>query len=129
MIQRVVTSGLLLGMLAWVGCGDPGAAPTAKVDGTLTLDGAPLGNATVYFSPAPGAKSGGRQATGTTDSAGKFTLSSFKKNDGAMPGAYVVTVSGTGVPDKYTAAEKTDLKVTVESGKTNPVKLDLKKGE
>jgi hypothetical protein len=116
-------------MLGWVGCGDPGAATTARIDGTVTLDGAPVPNALIAFNPAAGSKTAGRLANGKSDASGKFSVSSFKANDGAMPGSYVVTVDGEGVPDKYKAPDKSDLKVTVEAGKTNTVKLDMKKGE
>jgi len=129
MIRYLVVSAVLLGLAVHSGCGNSGTAQTARVDGTVTLDGAPLPNAKVGFNPAPGSKTAGRLAMGTADGSGKFSLSSFNKNDGAMPGSYIVTVIGDGVPEKYTSQDKTDLKVTVEAGKTNPIKLELKKGE
>jgi hypothetical protein len=44
---------------------------------------------------APGAS---RHAVGTTDEAGKFQLTTFEPNDGAIPGTHVVTVSKTESP-------------------------------
>jgi len=129
MVRHLWNVLFVAGLLVWAGCGDPGAGATAKVEGTVTLDGAPVPNAQVGFNPAPGSKTGGRPAIGTADSSGKFKLSSFKPNDGAMPGNYLVTVSGEGVPQKYQVGATTDIKVTVEAGKTNPVKVELKKGE
>lgn len=129
MFGRLVAGALLLGMVGWVGCGDPGGAPTAKVDGTVTLDGAPVPNAMIAFNPAAGSKTAGRPAQGKADASGKFTVFTFKPADGAMPGNYVATVEGEGVPDKYKTQDKSDLKVTIEAGKTNQVKLEMKKGE
>lgn len=125
MLRSLVSFVVLLGMVVWVGCGDPGAAPTARIDGTVTLDGAPLPKAQVTLNPT--GKEGGRPPMGVADASGKFSVSSFKPGDGAMPGNYIATVNGEGVPDKYKAVDKSDLKVTVEAGKTNTVKLDLKK--
>jgi hypothetical protein len=48
-----------------------------------------LEGASVSFMPT----AEGRQATGQTDSAGKFTLTSYNPADGAPPGKYKVGVS------------------------------------
>ncbi len=62
---------------------------TIPVQGIVTLDGKPVEGATVSFSP----KAAGRPATGTTDAAGHFSLTTFEPGDGAVPGEHVVTVS------------------------------------
>lgn len=59
------------------------------VRGVVTLDGKPVEGATVGFAP----KAAGRPATGTTDAAGQFSLTTFEPGDGAVPGEHVVTVS------------------------------------
>jgi hypothetical protein len=64
-----------------------GAVP---VTGTVTLDGQPVAGANVSFSPTSG---GGKAAVGTTDASGKFTLTTMKSGDGAVPGAYLVTIT------------------------------------
>jgi hypothetical protein len=46
-----------------------------------------LAEADVAFTPT-----GGRPATGRTDTAGRFSLTTFKTNDGAMIGQHTVTV-------------------------------------
>lgn len=74
-------------LLATAGCG--GASGPVPVRGTVTLDGQPLANATVQFlAGSPDA----RDAMGTTDADGAFSLSTFKPGDGALPGKYKVVI-------------------------------------
>jgi hypothetical protein len=74
---------LLLG-----GCGSDGTAPTERVSGVITYNGQPVSNVSVTFTPSEG-----RPATGTTDSEGKFTLTTFSPDDGAVPGTHTVTLA------------------------------------
>jgi hypothetical protein len=62
------------------------------VDGIVLLDGKALDGATVTFLPQG---DHGRPASGWTDSTGAFQLTTFDKNDGAMPGEYRVVVKKT----------------------------------
>lgn len=71
------------------GCGG-GIAKAVKVKGNVTLDGKPLAGATVSFIPRD--KSGGRAASGRTDTSGDFQLTTFRTDDGAVPGEYKVIV-------------------------------------
>lgn len=80
---------ICLVMLATIGCGGSSRPKMAKVSGTVTLDGKPLEGAQVVFI-ADGAP---RNATGTTDAAGKFTLTTFEANDGAVLGEHSITVT------------------------------------
>jgi hypothetical protein len=85
---------LVCGTLAIFGCGSKG--PTmVQVHGTVTLDGQSVEGATVSLMPksdsAPANNS--MPASGTTDSAGKFTLYTLKPGDGTIVGSYSVTVS------------------------------------
>jgi len=59
-----------------------------KVTGTVTLDGKPLSGATIVFAPQQG-----RPACGVTDARGRSALSTFDKDDGALPGVYRVTIT------------------------------------
>ena len=77
---------------AIVGCSGDGTAgrkPTHAVQGTVTLAGAPVANATVMFTPAG---SDQRVATGQTDDNGKYTLTTYDTGDGAIVGEYRVLV-------------------------------------
>lgn len=70
----------------------------------MLLDGKPLGNATVQFTP----DGKGRDASGTTDKDGRFTLSTVKPGDGVMPGNYKVVITpilGTADPAQYGTSE------------------------
>lgn len=105
---------------------------TVPVTGTVTFKGQPADQTHVIFNPTTG-----RVAEGVTDSTGKFSLSTIKPNDGALPGEYMVTLgewyppdkppkmppAGQGLPTrfarKYTDPATSPLKVTVERGKKN----------
>jgi hypothetical protein len=79
---------LLVGALtAALGCGGGGPKPV-KVEGVVTLDGKPLPAATVTFVPA----GDGRAASGRTEQDGTFRLTTYRTDDGALPGEYKVTV-------------------------------------
>jgi hypothetical protein len=69
------------------GCG--GQGKPVKVEGVVTLDGKPFPGATVTFLPAAG---NGRSASGLSEKDGSFRLTTFKPDDGALPGEYKITV-------------------------------------
>src|SRR5690349_11000881 len=79
----------LVGACAFNGCGKhddrPGRVP---VTGTVLRAGQPVAEATVIFEPVGSTPA----ATGTTDAAGRFVLSTFDAADGAAPGEYKVAV-------------------------------------
>lgn len=79
---------LLVSIPGLSGCGSEGTADTEPVTGTVTYNGAPVADASVTFTPEKG-----RPATGITDAAGKFTLTTFAKDDGAVPGKHKVAVA------------------------------------
>lgn len=88
---RVPTGSLSTALvcLALAGCGgattDP---PVAKATGTVTYKGGPVAGATVSFIKEGAARSG----VGVTNAEGKFTISTFENNDGALIGDNVVTI-------------------------------------
>lgn len=73
--------------LICLGCGS-GGPPLGQVSGTVTLDGEPVTNGLVTFTP----EAGGRGSTGKTDASGKYTLS-FVEGPGALVGTHKVTVT------------------------------------
>lgn len=86
-----VSLALLPLTLLVAGCGGGGNAAT--VTGTVTLDGAPLPNAVVTFSPADGEQN----AIGRTDSQGRYEL--YRRDEaGAVLGEYTVRITGTPDP-------------------------------
>jgi len=128
---------VVLLVLGFAGCGQ---SDTVGVSGTITLKGQPIGQAEVMFNP----KSGGRFASGVTDTNGKFVLSTAKPNDGAMTGEYVVTLAEYYPPDKppalpkgggllpsrfppsYADPAKSPLTAKVERGTKNDFQFDVK---
>lgn len=130
--------GLAITATVVVGCkpGHKGPA-TAPVTGVVAFNGEPVAGATIAFQPGEG----GRSAAGITDESGRYQLSTYARNDGAIPGDYKVVIvkyeatpsgSGTGkdyvppdgpipepkslIPKKYASAESSGLKATVATG-------------
>ncbi len=71
-----------------VGCG--GGIGTVPVSGKVLVDGQPLEDVVVLFSPTA---SDGRAASGRTNASGEFVLTTEVNGDGALPGSYQVGVS------------------------------------
>ncbi|MES2793463.1 MAG: carboxypeptidase regulatory-like domain-containing protein [Planctomycetota bacterium] len=118
------------------GCSGRGDKPELGfVDGTIQLDGKPLADAVVFFSP----EEGGRTSVGHTDSEGKYQLSYIGNDPGAKVGKHTIRITTsqeiddpkTGrtihtrekVPDRYNA--HSELTKEIEPG-PNSVDLDLK---
>jgi hypothetical protein len=81
---------LMLALTA-TGCG-----PTNTVKGRVLLDGQPVAGATVLF--MPDAEGQGRPASATTDNDGFFQLTTNRRGDGALPGAYRIVISKSEAP-------------------------------
>ena len=131
---------LALSVLLLCFCGCPGSSGNVGwVDGVVTLDGDPVGGATVRFYP----ESGGRGSSGKTDKNGYYELRYTRSEMGAVIGNHKETVSQeagltgdygkkeekeeverTPVPRKYSDRKKTELSETVESG-SNTINLEL----
>ncbi|WP_417393108.1 carboxypeptidase-like regulatory domain-containing protein [Gimesia sp.] len=104
---------------------------TVAVRGVVTYQGKPVTDASIMFYPLQGRK----PATGRSDTTGKFTLRTFEKDDGAIPGEHQVTVNAyestpegvsmkSAIPIKYSSPTTTPLKITVSE--SNPeIKLEL----
>ena len=94
----------ILAMLALLGlmlngCSKgPSRPKTYSVSGTVTFNGQPVDGATVVFVPkalgtgGAAAPQGPQVATGETDAQGRYSLGTFAKGDGAIPGEYLVKV-------------------------------------
>lgn len=71
------------------GCSRPERPPLGTVTGTVTLDGRPLADALVAFTP----EGPGRTSLGTTDAAGRYRLAYLRDIAGANPGRHVVRIT------------------------------------
>lgn len=107
---------VLVLLLGTVGCGSGGEHGVAKAGGTVTLDGNPVPELVVSFTPqSTGGGNPGKSATGRTDAQGKFTLSTYEMGDGAVIGKHQVMVSLDG-PDPTPPGQLSENIVEVKSG-------------
>lgn len=95
-------------------CGCSSNPKTVEVTGTVTYDGKPVEGAIVTFGPTA---EDGEAASAKTDASGNFTLSTFEKDDGAIPGKYNVGITKT---ESVGGMSKDEEHAAVEAGK--PVK-------
>jgi hypothetical protein len=119
------------------GCG---TSPTA-VTGVVTLQNQPVGPGTVIFLPfdEEAEKQGATRALGSFAGDGKFTLTTKKDGDGAVPGKYRVIIqpqSGEGygaegvsaqpskIPLRYADPQQSGLVQEVQPGE-NTINFDL----
>lgn len=118
--------------LVLAGCGGSNEYETTPVSGVVTCHGKPVANATVNFTPlpaegrAPGQR--GRVALGLTDKDGRFKLTTYNDDDGAIVGKHTVTVSlnideSTGKAQAF-ACKNASKEVTVER-KTKQYDIDF----
>lgn len=77
----------IVGLSALAGCG---SGNLGTVSGNVTLDGQPLPNATLIFTPTA---AGGSTTAARTDTAGSYTLVHSREVDGAILGPYSVWIS------------------------------------
>jgi hypothetical protein len=129
----VAAACVVLAAIVLAGCGSSGGAPTSKVTGVVTYKGTPVADAGVTFTPEKG-----RPASGITDAAGKFTLSTFAKDDGAVPGLHKVAVTPNasqiepmpGTPEAAAAAVgKPPFPKRYNNPETSALTADVKDGE
>lgn len=89
--------------LTCLGCG-PGGPELADVSGKVTMDGEPLDNALVTFTPVEG----GRASSGKTDENGHYTLA-YADRMGAVVGKHKVRVTTLSeVEEKDTSQMRSD---------------------
>lgn len=107
---RTLGWGLVSAMLVFAvgGCGrsaTPGRPKTIPVHGVVKYKGAPVEGALVSLVPQDPK---GKGAVGTTDSSGKFQLTTFTAGDGALPGSYFVKISKTTTKSQLSEKQEQD---------------------
>lgn len=91
------------------GCNSgPGLPATVPAEGTVTLDGAPVADATITFI----ADVGTYNASAVTDKDGKFAMKAFEEKKGAVPGAYKVAINKTIVEARDGKQGESDVNLT-----------------
>lgn len=143
LLDKLILTSWTLVLLS--GCGGESRPTLAKASGTVTYKGKGIENLAVEFTPAEG-----RPASGKTDAQGKFTLTTFDPDDGAVLGEHKVSVvfdsssasnadsSGMGadaysteapkspIPEKYATTDTSGLTYTVKEGDDNVYTIELK---
>ena len=101
--------------ILFLGCGNNGLAP---VSGTVTYKGKPVKKLRLSFSPQPVGDNHavGPFSSGTTDSAGKFTLKTRYDDKGAVIGAHSVTFEYSDIGETAMADLRADIDDAKESG-------------
>ncbi|HOP76094.1 MAG TPA: carboxypeptidase-like regulatory domain-containing protein [Thermogutta sp.] len=95
--RRALWFGVTLTCVLVAGCGSRGPA-LGRVEGTVTLDGVPLGGARIIFTPVDG----GRASMAVTDGSGHYELEFAGGVKGAVVGKHKVSIS------TFEAGEKDD---------------------
>jgi hypothetical protein len=113
--------------------------PTARVEGTVTLDGAAVSNASVQFVPDQSKGTTGAPAVGFTNAEGKYELVTATVN-GAIVGHHKIRVEARAAPknemdtlpplitpERYANEATSGLTAEVKAGEQNVVDLSLTK--
>lgn len=142
-MNKLIACCCVLCLLVLSGCSEKNPFDTVKVKGNVLVDGAPLKEISVIFSPVAGDQS----ASGLTDATGAFvlTVAGAPYGTGAMAGEYNVLFSklemvsqGEGqvskpkhiVPEKYGNAKTSGIaSVKVEKGGKNEFNFELSTAE
>jgi hypothetical protein len=87
--------------------------PYGEVEGTVTLDGRPLGNVEVVFLPDPEKGNTGKRSVALTDAQGRYRLSSDTAQEGAPVGFHRVCINdllagspGVAGPQSLTSSQR-----------------------
>lgn len=93
MLRTVYAPTLMTVVCAFfMGCSGADRPDLVEIEGTVTLDGEPLGDAQIFFLTADPDSPYQRPASGKTDASGKFALSTYGDEEGVPLGKYKVGV-------------------------------------
>jgi hypothetical protein len=118
------------------GCSRGFKQDTAKVRGTVKLDGKLLAGGSVMFTPETG-----RGAVGVINPNGEFVLGTYEPDDGAIVGKHKVAVFPIGssfesdqlpsnyvaIPTRYQNGSSSGIEFEVKAGEQNLVEVNLEK--
>jgi len=119
-------------VLAFVACGCT-SSPNPKtypVNGKISYRGQPITSGIVLLTPADN----GHAATGNLEKDGSFRLTTFQKDDGAVPGKYQVAIQvfpsdGAGLPGAEFAGKPPPLPPKYGSANSSGLTAEIKAGE
>ena len=87
---------LLIGSISLVGCSSESGYSVGRASGTVTCEGKAVPGAWVYFEPLAsegGSALVGKQGFAIADASGKFVITTYNDNDGAVIGKHKVHVT------------------------------------
>jgi hypothetical protein len=132
---------LLVLPLAPAGCSGDRRPTTIAVTGRISYEGRPLAAGAITFYPDDAQKeTTTRPALGVIDEQGRYSLSTFRTGDGAMPGAYRVSIESLSnersierpdaretwaIPEKYGRADTSGLVATVPADRRGVMVIDF----
>lgn len=124
--------GLLIGqMIVLTGCGGSGIEemPVASVTGVVQCKGAPIQGGIIFFEPKQTGESAkvGKTGMGRIDDQGRFTISTYGTEDGAVVGKHSVKVEKGDGPgcDCTMLVSKVVIEVDVEADGENNFTITL----
>ena len=146
-MKLFIPFGFISLVFAISGCGSdapkgPEKLSTTPVDGIVTLNGKPAAEVSISLHHSEGKVA----PRGMSDKDGKFSISTYGKDDGAPIGKYKVTAAKnmtkeispgvlappppggfkSDIPAKYESVNSTDISVEIKAGEKNSLKIDLK---
>ena len=112
----------LCALVLLLGCG---SSNTQATTGTVTLDGEPLPDSEIIFTP----EGGGRPAVAMTDASGNFELIYTVGQEGAPPGKYVARVqTSTTIYDADGEETIVEEKVPAKYNRNSTLTFEVKQG-
>lgn len=113
-------------ILAWVmvGCGparDPNLPATAVARGQVLYDGQPFDQGTITFHPI----GAGNLGVSRLDAEGRFSLSTYQDDDGAVVGEHVVTIDVPPPVDGDDESRTAPLPAEYTDPATSPLKVSI----
>jgi len=139
-LRKARVSSCLLLLAVAAGCGES-LPPTVSVEGKVTWQGKPLTDGTVMFHPvAIPEGSPRRPATCELGPDGTYRLSTFRRQDGVVPGRYAVVIhSYTSqptlenpdapwiwrIPERYGDPERSGFEVTIPDDAAGTLRFDF----
>ncbi len=96
-IARPLRLALAALAIALGGCSQP--PPLGSVTGVVTIDGQPLKNVLVTFTPEASGDHAQVRSMGLSDDAGRFALRTETQRDGALAGEHRITVEDMAIYD------------------------------
>lgn len=127
-MQRHKHMALVLFLMA--GCSSSNNPKTYPVTGKVTYRGQPVTSGMIMLTPVDG----GHAATGSLERDGSFRLTTFEKDDGAVPGSYQVAIQafpaeGAGLPGAEFAGKPPPIPPKYASAMSSGLTAEITAGE